>query len=1009
MKKVISMILAMIIVVGCVANGAMLVNANAAYTSGYYTYTVSGGEATITDCDTSISGSVTLPTTLDGNTVTAIGNDVFEDCNRITSVDLGVNIRTIGSYAFSNCTGLRTIAIPDSVTEIGERAFWKCTRLTDVTIGNGLKKIPQKCFENCENLERIEFGSDITNIGPYAFSYCSSLSEVVFNNKLSVIEEYAFQKCISLLNIELPIGMTEVEEYAFYDCDGLASLNTGSGLKVIGDFAFLNCDVLKKAVIGNNVETIGYGAFKYCESLNQLILGTSLEIIGEYAFSECLSLPSVILPDSLTTIKGHAFRNCDSLVEVVGGKNVNTIENYAFAYSEKLKVAEIPENVIEISDGMFLHCEGLEWVVINANLQEIGMNAFSECPSLTDVFYSGSEKEWGYTVIGSGNDELSQPDYHYYTPEPDYYHAYNQSEPTCISDGIAVYTCDHGYIRYKVLPATGIHTKSEWKVSTNATTTTPGKKYKECIYCGKDLEIAAIPANGKNYTDIFDKAVFKLWWSVAFSNEDNIYEFSPKHIKWYTVNKIDLYTYYAGEKEVVNEYGSYSYTYAAIPADVFESEALKHFDISDINILKNDTKHEPVYNAETNTYDMPFAGGFGDSITYVTKGYKTDGIGGFEIYGYTVEQDYEKPPYAVEGIDYIMHNDYPAQIVKCIKVTAEYNGTDVKFLSWETISIDEVPDIKYLVHNHNSSDWIIDKSATVNTAGSKHKECTLCEETIETVVIPQLKPATTKLSSVANTASGVKVTWGKVSGADKYIVYRKTYNAKTKKWSGWAKLNDKVTTTSYVDKTAKTGTYYLYTVRATNEAGSGGYNTTGLKTYFLSTPKISSTANANSGVTVKWGKVAGATGYIVYRKTGNGGWQNLGKTTGTSFTDKKATAGVTYKYTIRAYYGSYLSSFDANGSAVRRLLTPSLKGVSSAKSGITFKWSKVTGATGYIVYRKTGNGGWQKIATVKGTSKISYLDKSAKKGVTYKYTVKAYYGTTTSYYNTKGLAIKDKY
>ena len=51
--------------------------------------------------------------------------------------------------------------------------------------------------------------------------------------------------------------------------------------------------------------------------------------------------------------------------------------------------------------------------------------------------------------------------------------------------------------------------------------------------------------------------------------------------------------------------------------------------------------------------------------------------------------------------------------------------------------------------------------------------------------------------------------------------------------------------------------------------------------------------------------------------------------------------------------------------------------------------------------RKTGNGAWKQIANVKGGTKISYLDKTAKKGVTYKYTVKAY--------NTKGLSIKDKY
>ena len=309
---------------------------------------------------------------------------------------------------------------------------------------------------------------------------------------------------------------------------------------------------------------------------------------------------------------------------------------------------------------------------------------------------------------------------------------------------------------------------------------------------------------------------------------------------------------------------------------------------------------------------------------------------------------------------------------------------------------------------HTKSEWIIDVSGTGNSAGSKHKECTKCGAVLETTVIPQLKPVTPEITSVTNSTNGVKVIWGKASGADSYIVYRRAYNATTKKWSGWSRLADGVTSTSYVDKTAKSGTYYRYTIKATNEAGYSGYNTSGVKTYFLSRPQVTSTSNNNSGINIKWNKVTGANGYVVYRKT-TGGWTKVATVKGNgtvSYTDKTATAGVTYRYTIRAYYGSYLSSFVVNGYAVRRLTTPSLKSVTSAQRGITLKWNKVTGATGYIVYRKSDNGSWQNMGKITGTTVV---DTSAKKGVTYTYTVRAYYGTSTSYYNTKGLTIKDKY
>ena len=137
---------------------------------------------------------------------------------------------------------------------------------------------------------------------------------------------------------------------------------------------------------------------------------------------------------------------------------------------------------------------------------------------------------------------------------------------------------------------------------------------------------------------------------------------------------------------------------------------------------------------------------------------------------------------------------------------------------------------------HSSSNWVIEKS-TVYRAGMKYKECTECGEVLEVVLIPQLKPEAPRISNATNTASGVKITWGKVEGADDYIVLRRTYDAKTKKWSLWSKLQEGVTSTSYLDKTAKSGVYYVYTVKSNNEAGYSSHRS-GFKTYFLSTPKI---------------------------------------------------------------------------------------------------------------------------------------------------------------------------
>lgn len=65
----------------CMIFAALSIPTSAAateYTSGYYTYTVSNGEAEIIDYSTSAGGTVVIPSTLDGYPVTSIGVYAFQ-------------------------------------------------------------------------------------------------------------------------------------------------------------------------------------------------------------------------------------------------------------------------------------------------------------------------------------------------------------------------------------------------------------------------------------------------------------------------------------------------------------------------------------------------------------------------------------------------------------------------------------------------------------------------------------------------------------------------------------------------------------------------------------------------------------------------------------------------------------------------------------------------------------------------------------------------------------------
>ena len=68
-----------------------------------------------------------------------------------------------------------------------------------------------------------------------------------------------------------------------------------------------------------------------------------------------------------------------------------------------------------------------------------------------------------------------------------------------------------------------------------------------------------------------------------------------------------------------------------------------------------------------------------------------------------------------------------------------------------------------------------------------------------------------------------------------------------------------------------------------------------------------------------------------------------------------------------------------------------LSAVPAGTKKASLSWNKQTGASGYVVYMATSkNGTYKKIATVKGSAKVSYTKTGLTKGKTYYFKIAAY-------------------
>lgn len=271
--------------------------------------------------------------------------------------------------------------------------------------------------------------------------------------------------------------------------------------------------------------------------------------------------------------------------------------------------------------------------------------------------------------------------------------------------------------------------------------------------------------------------------------------------------------------------------------------------------------------------------------------------------------------------------------------------------------------------------------------------------------------------SVSNTASGVNVSWKKVSGAKSYKVYRKASGAK--KYSVVKKTNSK--TVKYLDKKVSAGKTYSYQVVAVKGKETSKSKTKSItrllapqnvkvQSYVKNpdcTIDVDDILNSGSlddfddfdniyGVKITWTKSKGANKYDIYRKVGNGKLSKI-KTTGNTsyFVDENLYDVKTCYYRVVARKNNSTSAV----SATRKItyVEPTDISAMALTKGMYINWSTISGCDGYKLYRSTnGKYGNYTLISKLAKNKSAYTDTKVEMNKTYYYKIVAYKGSANS-------------
>ena len=662
----------------------------------------------------------------------------------------------------------------------------------------------------------------------------------------------------SIFTVVVESGVIDIGTYAFSGCSSISSIEFQDGLVNIFYHAFSGCSSISSIEFPEGLLNIYDYAFSGCGSLTSVKLPNSLEAIHTYVFSGCGSLTSIELPESLKHIFEGGFSDCSSLTSIELPNSMTSVDANVFSGCSSLTSVELPECLEYIGTNAFSNCSSLTSIELPESLTYISTGGFSGCSSLTSI-----ELPEGFDMIQtdvfSGCSNLER------ITLPASIAMICNAFSGCISLSEVIYVgtqwCwDQVYVIpgqaefngatktflnkncIRYATVTGL---SDMTYTGEALTQSPVVEYNGTILSeGTDYRVSY--ENNINHGSagviITGKGDY-----IGIKNESFWINQAPQTI---TASNLSLTYLKTGTIKVSGSKGKLSFTSSNTAVATVDSAGK-------VTAKGAGTAKITIYAEETNNYEAAAPNEITVTVSKAAQSITAKAAASSVAVGKTTTV-------SITGA----------------KGTKSYKSSDTTVAavnaSTGLVTAKKVGTVKITATSAATSNY---------NAASK------------TVTI-KVVPAATASLAAENQAAGIKLTWKKVTGANGYKVYRGTTLIKTIT-SG--------STVTFADAKANTnGTKYTYKVVAKGTTGDSTLSRSRV-IYRVARPAVSSVTNtAASKMTIKWGKNAKATGYVIHYstdKTFKSGNKSVTVTSASTVSRviSSLTKGKTYYVRIRTY------------------------------------------------------------------------------------------------------------